>query len=80
MLCERDEGTSIARAAIRRAFSESKKIPMSEIIYKTRGKIKQVVGTLAGKDKLKADGEVELKGKAEGALEDIKHAAEGAAK
>jgi uncharacterized protein YjbJ (UPF0337 family) len=54
---------------------------MGEIIDKTKGKIKQVAGTLAGNDKLKADGEVdELKGKAKGAVEDIKHAVKGAAK
>lgn len=48
---------------------------MGEIIDKTKGKIKQVAGALAGNDKLKAEGEIdELKGAVKGAVEDIKHA------
>ncbi len=40
---------------------------MGELIDKAKGKIKQVVGTLAGDDKLKAEGAVDtLKGKAKG--------------
>ena len=36
---------------------------MGEIIDKTKGKIKQAAGALAGNDKLKAEGEIdELKG------------------
>jgi uncharacterized protein YjbJ (UPF0337 family) len=54
---------------------------MGEIIDKTKGKIKQVAGTLAGNDRLKADGELdELKSNAKKAVEDIKHAVKGAAK
>jgi uncharacterized protein YjbJ (UPF0337 family) len=54
---------------------------MGEIIDKTKGKIKQVAGTLAGDEKLKAEGEVdELKGKVKGAVEDVKHAVKEAAK
>jgi uncharacterized protein YjbJ (UPF0337 family) len=54
---------------------------MGEIIDKAKGKIKQVAGALAGKDKLKSEGEVdELKGKAKGAVEDIKHAVKRAGK
>jgi uncharacterized protein YjbJ (UPF0337 family) len=54
---------------------------MGEIIDKTKGKIKQVAGTVAGNDKLKVDGELdELRGNAKGAVEDIKHAVKGAAK
>jgi uncharacterized protein YjbJ (UPF0337 family) len=54
---------------------------MGQVMDKTKGKIKQVAGTLVGNDKLKADGKVdELKGKVKGALEDIKHAAKRAAK
>ncbi len=54
---------------------------MGELIDKAKGKIKQVVGTLAGKDELKAEGDVDaLKGKAKGAVEDMKHAVKGAAK
>jgi uncharacterized protein YjbJ (UPF0337 family) len=53
----------------------------AKFIDRTKRKIKQVAGTLVGKDKLKADGEVdELKGRARGAVEDIEHAAKGAAK
>jgi uncharacterized protein YjbJ (UPF0337 family) len=54
---------------------------MGEILDKTKGKIKQVAGTVVGNDKLKADGELdELKGNAKGAVEDIKHAVKRAAK
>jgi uncharacterized protein YjbJ (UPF0337 family) len=58
-----------------------REIPMGEIVDKIKGKAKQIAGTVAGNDKLKADGEVdELKGNAKGAVEDIKRAAKGAAK
>jgi uncharacterized protein YjbJ (UPF0337 family) len=71
----------IARSRELTRILRKREIPMGEIIDKTKGKIKQVAGTLAGKDKLKADGEVdELKGSAKGAVEDVKHAAKGAAK
>jgi uncharacterized protein YjbJ (UPF0337 family) len=54
---------------------------MGEIIDKAKGKMKQVAGTVAGNDKLKADGElVELKGNAKGAVEDIKQAVKRAVK
>jgi uncharacterized protein YjbJ (UPF0337 family) len=54
---------------------------MGEIIDKTKGKIKQVAGTVAGNDKLKADGQLdELKGNAKGAVEEIKRAVKGTAK
>jgi uncharacterized protein YjbJ (UPF0337 family) len=49
---------------------------MSEIINKTKGRIKQAVGALTGDQRLKHEGEKdELKGKLEGAVEDVKHAA-----
>jgi len=54
---------------------------MGQIIDKTKGKIKQIAGTVAGNDKLKASGELdELKGNAKGAVVDIKHAVKRAAK
>ena len=49
---------------------------MGEIIDKTKGKIKQAVGELTGNKKLVREGERdELKGKLEGAVEDVKDAA-----
>jgi uncharacterized protein YjbJ (UPF0337 family) len=61
--------------------SQKARNPMGEIIDRTKGKIKRVAGTVAGNDKLKAQGDVdELKGNAKGAVEDIKHAVKGAAK
>jgi uncharacterized protein YjbJ (UPF0337 family) len=79
---EQDEARDpIARSRELARILRKREIPMGEIIDKTKGKIKQVAGTLTGKDKLKADGEVdELKGRAKGAVEDIKHAAKDAAK
>ena len=54
---------------------------MGEIINKTKGKIKQAVGDLTGNKKLKREGQAdELKGKAQGAIEDAKHAIKDAAK
>ncbi len=48
---------------------------MGEIIDKTKGKIKQAVGALAGDKKLKQEGKVgSAKGKVKGAVEDLKHA------
>jgi uncharacterized protein YjbJ (UPF0337 family) len=71
----------IPRAAISTRTLRKRKIPMGQVMDKTKGKIKQVAGALAGNDRLKADGKVdELKGKVKGALEDIKHAAKRAAK
>src|ERR1019366_7981431 len=82
MLSEQDEARDpIARSRELTRILRKREIPMGEIIDKTKGKIKQVAGTLTGKDKLKADGKLdELKGRAKGAVEDIKHAAKGAAK
>ncbi len=49
---------------------------MGEIIDKTKGKIKQAVGELTGNKKLVREGERdELKGKLEGAVEDVKDVA-----
>jgi uncharacterized protein YjbJ (UPF0337 family) len=54
---------------------------MGEIIDKVKGKTKQVVGTVTGDERLKAEGEVdELKGKAKGAVENVKQAVKGAAR
>jgi len=54
---------------------------MGEIMDKVKGKAKQVAGTLTGNDKLKTEGEVdELKGKAKGAVENVKQAVKNAAK
>jgi uncharacterized protein YjbJ (UPF0337 family) len=48
---------------------------MGEIIDKTKGKIKEVAGTLTGDNTLKAKGELdEAKGALKGAAEEIKHA------
>jgi uncharacterized protein YjbJ (UPF0337 family) len=48
---------------------------MGEIIDKTKGKIKQAVGSLTGDEKLKQEGENdELKGEVKGAVKDVKHA------
>jgi uncharacterized protein YjbJ (UPF0337 family) len=48
---------------------------MGEIIDKVKGKIKQAAGGLTGSKKLVDEGRVdEAKGKAKGALEDVKHA------
>ena len=54
---------------------------MGEIIDKTKGKIKQVAGIVAGDKKLQQDGKVdEAKGKVKGAVEEVKHAVKQAAK
>ena len=48
---------------------------MGEMIDKAKGKIKQAVGDLTGNKKLQREGKLdELKGKAEGVVEDVKHA------
>ena len=48
---------------------------MGEIINKVKGKIKQTVGGLAGDKKLEHDGKMDrAKGKAEGAVAEVKHA------
>jgi uncharacterized protein YjbJ (UPF0337 family) len=66
---------------IPQALAEPARNPMGEIIDKVKGKAKQVVGTVTGNDKLKAEGEVdELKGKAKGAVENVKQAVKDAAK
>ena len=52
---------------------------MGEIIDKTKGKIKQAVGSLTGDEKLKQEGENdELKGQLKGAVKDVKHAVKDA--
>lgn len=54
---------------------------MGEIINKTKGKIKQAVGDLTGNKKLKREGQADqLKGEAQGAIEDAKHAIKDAVK
>ena len=54
---------------------------MGEIIDKVEGKIKHSAGALAGDKKLEREGRVdEAKGKAKGALEDVKHAVKDAVK
>ena len=54
---------------------------MGEMIDKSKGKIKQAVGDLTGNKKLKREGERdELKGRAKGAVEDVKRAATRAVK
>jgi uncharacterized protein YjbJ (UPF0337 family) len=48
---------------------------MGEIIDKTKGRIKQAVGSLTGDQKLKQEGEKdELKGQLKGAVADVKDA------
>ncbi len=48
---------------------------MGEIIDKTKGRIKQAVGSLTGDPKLKEEGENdELKGELKGVVKDVKHA------
>jgi uncharacterized protein YjbJ (UPF0337 family) len=48
---------------------------MGELIDKAKGRVKQAVGDLTGNKKLQREGKVdELKGKAKGVVEDIKHA------
>lgn len=52
---------------------------MGEIIDKTKGKLKQAVGSLTGDEKLKQEGENdELKGQLKGAVKDVKHAVKDA--
>ncbi len=52
---------------------------MGEIIDKTKGRIKQAVGSLIGDPNLKREGEKdELKGKLKGAVEDAKDAVKDA--
>lgn len=54
---------------------------MGEIIDKTKGRIKQAVGDLTGNKELKREGELdELKGKAKGAIKDLKKAGKAAKK
>jgi uncharacterized protein YjbJ (UPF0337 family) len=61
--------------------SQKARNSMGEIIDKTKGKIKQVAGAVAGNDKLKADGELdEFKGNVKGAVGKLKRAVKGAAK
>lgn len=54
---------------------------MGEIIDKSKGRIKQAVGDLTGNKRLKREGERdELKGRAEGAIKDVKRAVKRAVK
>jgi uncharacterized protein YjbJ (UPF0337 family) len=54
---------------------------MGEIIDKSKGRIKQAVGDLTGNKRLKREGQRdELKGRAEGAIEDVKRAVKRAVK
>jgi uncharacterized protein YjbJ (UPF0337 family) len=54
---------------------------MGEIIDKTKGKIKQAAGIVAGDKKLQHEGKLdEAKGNVKGAVEDVKHAVKQAAK
>ena len=47
---------------------------MGETIDKAKGRVKQAAGKLVGNKKLEREGERdELKGKVEGAVEDVKH-------
>ncbi|WP_394828951.1 CsbD family protein [Pendulispora albinea] len=47
---------------------------MGEIIDKVKGRIKKAAGALMGEPKLEREGKVdEVKGKAKGAVEDVKH-------
>jgi uncharacterized protein YjbJ (UPF0337 family) len=54
---------------------------MGEIVDKTKGRIKQAAGVLAGDKKLEREGKMDsAKGKAKGAVEDVKHAVKDALK
>jgi uncharacterized protein YjbJ (UPF0337 family) len=54
---------------------------MGELIDKAKGKIKQATGVLSGSKKLEREGRIDTaKGKAKGAIEDVKHAVKDAAK
>ena len=54
---------------------------MGEIIDKTKGKIKQLAGVLAGDKRLIDEGRMdEVKGKVKAAMEDLKHSLKNAAK
>jgi uncharacterized protein YjbJ (UPF0337 family) len=54
---------------------------MGELIDKAKGKIKQAAGALTGDKRLKREGKVDVaKGKAKGALEEVKQAVKKAAR
>jgi uncharacterized protein YjbJ (UPF0337 family) len=54
---------------------------MGELIDKAKGKIKHTAGALSGDKKLEREGKVdEAKGRAKGALEEVKHAIKDAAR
>lgn len=54
---------------------------MGELADKSKGKIKQAVGGLTGNKKLKREGRRdEIKGRAKGAVKDLKRAVKRAAK
>jgi uncharacterized protein YjbJ (UPF0337 family) len=64
------------RAGFTQRISYQVKEPMGEIIDKVKGKIKQAAGNLSGDGKLQNEGKVDsAKGKAKGAVEDVKHPA-----
>jgi len=54
---------------------------MSELVKKTKGRIKQAVGGLTGDKRLKQEGENEERaGRADAVVADLKHAVKGAMK
>jgi len=54
---------------------------MGEIADKTKGRIKRAVGALTGDEDLEQEGEIdELKGKLEGAVEEVKRTIKKAVK
>ncbi len=54
---------------------------MGELIDKAKGKIKKATGILTGDKQLEREGSVDqAKGKAKGALEEVKHAVKAAVK
>jgi uncharacterized protein YjbJ (UPF0337 family) len=54
---------------------------MGELIDKTKGKIKQAAGVIAGDKRLEGEGKAdEAKGKMKGAVEEVKHAVKHAVK
>jgi uncharacterized protein YjbJ (UPF0337 family) len=62
------------RKLISRRIVRKRKKATSEIIYKTRGKVKQVTGKVLGNDKLKSEGKGdELENTVKGAVDYIKH-------
>jgi uncharacterized protein YjbJ (UPF0337 family) len=63
------------------AHQPTGEVSMGEIIDKTKGKIKQLAGVLAGDKRLIDEGRMdEVKGKVKAAMEDLKHSLKNAAK